>query len=44
MPDLIWIDLPKSATDDVCTVIKIEFDEPIDIVDINSTVRSVGGA
>ena len=44
MPGLIWIDLPKSATDDVCTVIKIEFNEPIDIVDINSTVRSVGGA
>lgn len=43
MPGCIWIDLPKEAMDDVCTVIKVEFDEPIDLVEMNHSARSVGG-
>lgn len=35
MPGFRWIDLPAEAIDDVCTVIKVEFEGPIDIVDID---------
>ena len=30
-----WIDVPKEARDEVCTVIKLEFDEPLDPMDMN---------
>ena len=43
MPGCIWIDVPESAIDEVCTVIKVEFDEPIDLVELNKHVHSVGG-
>ena len=42
MPGCIWIDVPESAIDEVCTVIKVEFDEPIDLVELNKQVHSVG--
>ncbi|MCQ2433176.1 MAG: alpha-L-fucosidase [Clostridia bacterium] len=32
MPGIAWIDLPKSACDPLCTVLKVEFDEPITLV------------
>lgn len=35
--------LSEEAMDDVCTVIKAEFDEPIDLVEMNKHARSVGG-
>lgn len=31
MPGLLWFDLPKELCDDKCTVIKLEFDEPLEI-------------
>ena len=34
IPGFWWIDVPEEATDDVCTVIKVELEGPIDIVDI----------
>jgi len=37
------IDLPTAAMDDVCTVFKVEFDEPIKLVPLNDKTRSVGG-
>lgn len=43
MPGCIWIDLPESEMDPVCTVIKVEFDEPIDLVTLAEDVKSVGG-
>lgn len=43
MPGCVWIDLPKEAMDEVCTVIKVELEGPIDIVDIEKNVESVGG-
>ena len=30
-----WIDVPKEARDEVCTVIKVEFNEPLDPMDMN---------
>lgn len=42
MPGCRWIDLPKEAMDDVCTVIKVELEGPIDIVDINANAESKG--
>lgn len=42
MPGCIWIDLPVSETDDICTVIKVELDGPIDLVELESQVSSVG--
>jgi len=41
MPGCIWIDMPESAIDDVCTVIKMEFDEPIDLVEFNCCTHFV---
>ena len=29
VPGTLWIDLPKDACDPLCTVLKVEFDEPI---------------
>ena len=43
MPGCIWIDLPESEMDPVCTVMKVEFDEPIDLVTLDNDVKSVGG-
>ncbi len=31
MPGIVWFDLPKDSVDDNCTVIKVEFDEPLEI-------------
>lgn len=31
MPGIVWFDLPKDLVDDICTVIKVEFDEPLEI-------------
>ena len=31
MPGVLWFSLPKELCDSYCTVIKIEFNEPIDI-------------
>jgi len=43
MPGSIWIDLPKEAVDDVCTVIKVEFDEPLDAIPVDNHAESKGG-
>ena len=43
MPGSIWIDLPKEAVDDVCTVIKVEFDEPLDAIPVDNHADSKGG-
>lgn len=42
MPGCIWIDIDKGSMDDVCTVIKIEFGEPIDLVEMDRKVDSKG--
>ena len=39
----LFIFLPTAAMDDVCTVLKVEFDEPIKLVPFNDKTRSVGG-
>lgn len=43
MPGCIWIEVPDEAIDDICTVIKIEFDEPIGLVSLYDKTDSVGG-
>ncbi|MEG2381240.1 MAG: alpha-L-fucosidase [Oscillospiraceae bacterium] len=43
MPGQIWIDILEDDIDDVCTVIKIEFDEEIDMVGYLNSAESVGG-
>lgn len=42
MPGNIWIELPPEDMDPVCTVIKLEFDEPIDLVALEGQANSVG--
>ena len=42
MPGCNWIELPSEAMDDVCTVLKVELEGPIDIVDINADAESKG--
>lgn len=42
IPGCIWIDLTSPDIDDICTVIKIEFDEPIDLVDLSHNAESLG--
>lgn len=42
MPGCVWIDIDKESIDDICTVIKIEFNEPIDIVETDSGIKSKG--
>ncbi len=32
MPGQIWIKVREEDIDDVCTVIKVEFEEPIELV------------
>lgn len=44
MPGQIWIKVQDEDIDEVCTVIKVEFEEPIDMVEICNDVSSVGGA
>lgn len=43
MPGCIWIDISKSAMDKICTVIKVEFHEPLKLIELDSHVQSVGG-
>lgn len=42
VPGFCWIDVPADAVDDVCTVIKVELEGPIDIVDINANPEKMG--
>ena len=45
MPGQIWVETEKSDFDDICTVLKVEFEEKIDLVSLDSeNVNSVGGA
>lgn len=43
MPGCIWINVDEKDTDDVCTVIKVELEDEIELVDLNDTAKSVGG-
>ena len=42
MPGCRWIELGKEDMDEVCTVLKVELEGPIDIVDINRNAESAG--
>ena len=42
IPGSIWIDIPEDAIDELCTVIKVEFDEPINLLPLNDKTRSLG--
>lgn len=44
MPGQIWVKVREEDVDEVCTVIKVEFNEPIDLVAIHENAESVGGA
>ena len=44
MPGQIWIKTTDDDLDDVCTVIKIDFDEPINMVSIEEKADSTGGS
>ena len=44
MPGQIWLKPENEDLDDICTVLKVEFEEPIDLVEIHDAVSSVGGA
>ena len=44
MPGQIWIHIGESDVDDICTVLKVEFDEEINLVELQATVSSIGGA
>lgn len=45
MPGQIWVEIEESDLDDVCTVCKVEFEEEINLVDLQADdVSSVGGA
>ncbi len=43
MPGQIWIEVQEEDTDEICTVIKIAFDEPIDMIPCDEEKSSVGG-
>lgn len=43
MPGQIWIEVQEEDTDAICTVIKIAFDEPIDMIPCDEEKSSVGG-
>lgn len=43
MPGQIWIEVQEVDIDAVCTVIKIEFEEPIDLIPCDDERSSVGG-
>lgn len=42
MPGSIWIDIDEKDIDDICTVVKVEFEDMIDLVELNKTISSVG--
>lgn len=42
MPGCIWIDVPENELDPVCTVLKLELDGEITLVDLDSDNKSVG--
>ena len=42
MPGCIWIDIVDKDLDDICTVVKIEFEDELDIVDIMYKANSAG--
>ncbi|MEK4237116.1 alpha-L-fucosidase [Paenibacillus sp. FSL H7-0714] len=42
LPGSIWIELDEKDQDDVCTVIKVEFDGEIDLVALHSSANSGG--
>lgn len=44
MPGQIWVRVEEQDTDDVCSVFKVEFEEEIDCVPMQSDVNSVGEA
>lgn len=44
MPGQIWITVEEEDTDDVCSVFKVELQEEIDLVSLDSNTESVGGA
>lgn len=42
IPGRIWIQVPQNAIDELCTVIKIEFEEPIRLLPLDYDPHSVG--
>lgn len=44
MPGQIWVNVQDEDIDDICTVIKVEFEEKISLVSLGGEVSSVGGA
>lgn len=42
MPGCIWIETKEEDLDEVCTVLKVELDGPIDLVALNGQAESVG--
>lgn len=44
MPGQIWVRTEDGDLDDVCSVFRVEFEEPIRLVEIEENVSSVGGA
>ena len=38
----VWITLPQEAVDEVCTVIKVEFDEPVKLRSLNEQPEFTG--
>jgi len=42
MPGCLWIDMPAEAIDDICTVVKVEYEEPFEPVALKEDVKSVG--
>lgn len=42
IPGCIWIDIDGNDVDHICTVVKVEFNDVIDLVDVNKKIMSVG--
>ena len=42
MPGCLWIDTPPETKDEVCSVFKLEFEEPIRLLPMNLRVQSLG--
>lgn len=42
MPGCIWIDIDEKDLDEVCTVVKVEFEDVIDLVEVNKETKSAG--
>lgn len=43
MPGQIWIEIQKEDIDEICSVIKVEFEEKIDMIPCDEEKNSVGG-